>query len=419
MVWLCAGGENWAASAGSQWGSGDACEAAWSGVTCCPNAQLELGDSLQHALTESGSRAARNVTIPSNATQQAGSREREEVCYDRTGDNGVRRPVRWDGAASGPYARGAVDCAIASDGQSTCGVVKLDLAGRNLRGTLPDSMCALLDHLQRIDLSNNSLVGALPGADERDLNAWRREGGAHGCLPSLEDLIVNSPGSAQTSALSGPFPRWLIGRMEVTPEGYAPLRRLHLPDNSLTIPHDVDLRRIAQACAHKIDCLGLPPVSCSAFGPGRFVADLDGSGCVECKNDWGWALALLLAVGVLGALAMRKIFAIVSKRKTLVRRYIATVLILVAHLQILSLIGSMRLTWPPLVSELYKCVAQRLFSTSPRLACVPCTRAWSPLHPPPSTLCPPPLLHPLLTTPNALRAPPRPLPRQVPAPRLT
>ena len=57
-------------------------------------------------------------------------------------------------------------------------VVKIDLVGNNMSGTLPARICSL-SGLHSIDLSNNSLSGELPECGPLD-------------LPNLQELILNS-----------------------------------------------------------------------------------------------------------------------------------------------------------------------------------------------------------------------------------
>ena len=127
------------------------------------------------------------------------------------------------------------------------------------------------------------------------------------------------------------------------------LRTVHLGDNLFDDPRGGEgqrrMTRLRRACDWlRVDCTGLPPLSCTAFGP-RFALSVAGDVCVKCPSEGERVLLVCLvafAAAALLALVMR--FArLVRKYRTRVR-YMTTALIFVNHVQNLALIGSMQVT---------------------------------------------------------------------------
>ena len=99
-------------------------------------------------------------------------------------------------------------------------------------------------------------------------------------------------------------------------------------------------------------CLGLPPVSCSAFA-GDSRLDLSNPNmCVDCTHSATAYVTFLVIVGV-GALGALAIFARLSFRHPHARkRWISSALLLVTHAQALALLSYLHLAWPPAVQLL-------------------------------------------------------------------
>ena len=228
---------------------------------------------------------------------------------------------------------------------TTCDVVKIDLVGNNMSGTLPARICSL-SGLHSIDLSNNSLSGELPECGPLD-------------LPNLQELILNSEDpsnvkpfldssigtmavitngtleSVTVNRFVGTFPQpWLLQAIR---RRTLPLRALHVAHTSFTLPNVATQRYLAQKCSSELECSGLPPLSCSAFGPGRHVVDVKGLECIECADPWVvWVIASLLFLTFMIVLvtALRCFKKYVSGR---ILRHSSTVIILMNQLQTVAL----------------------------------------------------------------------------------
>ena len=209
------------------------------------------------------------------------------------------------------------------------------------------NLCSTLPYLQELILSDNSISGGLPGifADESS------------CLPQLRALNVES------NQLTGALPRWLVERAELgytaqDSGGDGGLRTLHLGDNLFDDPREEANRQrvtpLLLACNRlDIDCTGLPPNSCTAFGP-RYEVAVEGGVCVRCPSEAERVLLALLVVFAMAVLmALALLFArLVRKYRSRVR-HMTTALIIVNHVQNLALIGAMRLEWPEVLVEIY------------------------------------------------------------------
>lgn len=175
-------------------------------------------------------------------------------------------------------------------------------------------LCSTLPFLQELILSDNAIGGGLPGVFADDSS----------CLPQLRDLRV------ERNQLQGALPLWMIARAE---KGYKPrddgfdegLRTLHLGDNFFDDPRGEAAKRrmtrLRRACDRLgVDCTGLPPIDCTAFGP-RYALSVKGDLCVKCPSEAERiVIALILAFAVALLLALVLLFAkLVRKYRTRVR----------------------------------------------------------------------------------------------------
>lgn len=244
----------------------------------------------------------------------------------------------------------------------TCAVVAIDLSGNNMTGTLEHTPWTTLPNLQVLDVSNNSLFGQLPCNDTADTS----------CLPNLQMLIVNRRGTESRNALSGTLPVWLLDRIN---DGT--MTQLLLGDNSLTPPDDAMQEWLSNKCNGGVTCEGIAPHSCTAWGPGRWALDFAGQRCISCDNYLDGALVLFAVALVLVAIALRAVFLAAFpgcslRRCTLqddetkditeariaysrrMRRHLSTAILMLNQVQTLGLIGSLRLSWPPLLVAFFK-----------------------------------------------------------------
>ncbi|KOO53741.1 ctr1-like protein kinase, partial [Chrysochromulina tobinii] len=240
---------------------------------------------------------------------------------------------------------------------ATCVVVKVLLPSNNLIGSLDGALCEL-PSLQHLDLSGNALTGSLPSAAD--------------CWPRLTYLDLTQTRSwDDEGGVSGRVPEWLLDRLNF-------MAPLHLANNAFDDPtaaeSAVAISRIWQRCqtlgAER--CSGVPPIGCSAFNRQgqRYEVELDGLGCVRCPTPLemglvgcGIAFIVLLLMRLLG-LYTRFMRDYPEHAKT----HFATFMILVGHLQTLTIIGSMQLGWPLIIQEILASINLPFMSYIP----VPC-----------------------------------------------
>ena len=253
----------------------------------------------------------------------------------------------------------------------------LDLSGNHLVGTLNNepSLCNL-SRLQVLDLSDNLLSSELPGISSDD------------CMPALQAL--NLEGNTSHLGLSGQLPIWVLVRAFALNGLFA----LRLQHNSFETPGRHSLLALINVChtgrsgKPPMQCSGLPPNSCSAFGPTRHVVSVYGETCVECDGNHVatvLALAGLLAAGIL---VLIMLYRLSRGSPGIVRRYFASIIIIAQHAQVpvmsllrsrvftqdlkkglllmppqvLAVLGSMDLNWPPLLTKIFDLLQFQLLS---------------------------------------------------------
>jgi hypothetical protein len=155
----------------------------------------------------------------------------------------------------------------------------------------------------------------------------------------------------------------------------APLR---LANNALDDPTNADsavaISRLWQRCSTlgAEQCSGVPPIGCSAFNRQgeRYEVELDGLGCVRCPTP-------LEVIGLAGAgasfvllfvLFVRYFTRYMRKYPEHAKTHVASFLILVGHLQTLTIIGRLQLGWPLIIQEILASINLPLISYIP----VPC-----------------------------------------------
>ena len=261
------GTDGWKNASG--WVQGEPCVDGWHGVTCChedfPEYRQLNGEWTCH----------RNGSFVGGA-----------------GDAQTDAPATGDACRSAtPERHGA-----------RCVVVALTLRDNNLRGELPEALCALHPHLVQLDVRGNRLSGALPE-----------------CVTSL--AVVD------------------------------------LGDNDFWyVEADGTLRRLISRCrgSSSTYCTGVPPLSCDAFGPSYQVRSDDSSLCVACP-PLSQSLLLQFAALLFFALLLVAYLRAVQHFRRLGEKldlWINTAAIFFCHLQTVSIVGTLKLAWPPSVEAL-------------------------------------------------------------------
>lgn len=306
----------------------------WEGVTCCPKTYpLYDGVKCRPLGAPLGEQAAAVDSTRTMAEPGASWTEATGGCHSGsvTGD---------------PHLDAA-----------TCVVVAISLAGNNLRHTPGtsalsppfdmSSLCAPasgLDYLQVLDLKENPRLGGAT-ADGRRLTL---NGVTATCFRRLRILDLTN------SRFTGALPVSLLDAGLRTGQ----LDQLRLRGNELSYPSGTQaellLRQVVAECkslGSNVLCEGLPPVSCDAFGPAFRLSASDPSQCIEC--DPGSFLKAILGVSLISALLLSLIATyiyLVRKYKSSIKAGVATVAILLAHLQTVSIVGYLQLAWPPSVT---------------------------------------------------------------------
>jgi hypothetical protein len=317
LLYEATGGNAWRND--DKWLSGEPCVDGWFGVHCCPQALPVLrGD--------------------------------DECTAAGGGATGVRTTQGSPACHSGSATGTALDLA-------TCVVVKVLLPSNNLIGQIPPLI--QLPFLQHLDLSGNALTGSLPSAAD--------------CFPRLTYIDLTQMRSwDDEGGVTGPVPEWLLGRLDFM----APLR---LANNALDDPTDdksaVAVSRLWQRCQTlgAEQCSGVPPIGCSAFNRQgqRYEVKLNGLECVRCPTP-------LEIIGLAGAVAffvllfvlfVRYYTRFMRKYPEYAKTHIASFMILVGHLQTLTIIGSLQLGWPLIIQEILASINLPLISYIP-LPCI-------------------------------------------------
>jgi len=318
LLYEATGGGAWRNN--SRWLSGEPCVDGWFGVHCCPQSLPVL-------------------------------RGGDECTADGGGATGVRTTQGSPACHSGSVTGTALDLA-------TCVVVKVLLPSNNLIGSLDGAVCEL-PFLQHLDLSGNSLIGALPSTAA--------------CLPQLTSLdLTVRRGWEDPGGLSGRVPEWLLDRLE----SLAPLR---LANNAFDDPKAAEsaaaISRIWQRCSTlgAEQCSGVPPVGCSAFNRQgqRYEVELNGLGCARCPTPIE-IVGIASAFAGIALLFLMLVYAytrFVRKYPEHAKTHVATIMILVGHLQTLTIIGSLQLGWPLIIQEILASINLPFMSYIP-LPCI-------------------------------------------------
>ena len=228
-----------------------------------------------------------------------------------------------DADVSGPLSpsRGVTD----REGRDAV-VVAIELSGMQLE-CCPDEFCEGscvpedilgLSRLAKFDISNNSLSGPFPG--------W------------LYDSSWGDRGNSSSPACGAPIA--FLGRNDFEydqAELFQALQVCRAAGN-----------RFFNRCG-----TGLPPVSCDAFGSDYRVKLDDANRCVDCREvDLVGPFVVLLVLLVIFALLLACYLSFLKKYEERLDLAINTAAILVCHVQILQIFGTLALARPPSVNAI-------------------------------------------------------------------
>ena len=248
-----------------------------------------------------------------------------------------------------------------------CVVVRLDLAGNGLSGALEMEHLCALPWLGELFLQGNGagLAGAtlLPEGGDVASGDVASANWPDGCFQSLR--VLNLEGNGLTGAL----PAWLP-RLDA-------LEGVSLGGNDFSIPTDWDdaiaaaesapgengalprpgpsvrtgesAERLIRRCrSFSTTCSGMPPLSCAAFGAHYKIELDDPSKCIYCA-PYAITRSLIsliaLSVAFCGLLALYVV--LLNRDRTAMKRWVSTLSIFFAHLQVLAVLGNLSLQWPP------------------------------------------------------------------------
>ena len=239
--------------------------------------------------------------------------------------------------------------------RARCVVVRLSLPNNRLDGplTFGDLATAELRSLAQLDLSSNALRD---GGFTSDGGEYRESffGNATQLL-TTEAAATEAP--CQLTALreldlasnriGGPLPAW-VAQCDA-------LERIRLYNNSFLYPHDDEsaqravLDGLLEECQElTVSCTGLPPLSCNAFGVDYVADSTDNSRCIRCTDPLlpliGVGAVFVLALGALGFYTW-----LIQRYPQAMQQSVATATLIIDHLQTVSIVGNLKLLWPPAV----------------------------------------------------------------------
>ena len=250
----------------------------------------------------------------------------------------------------------------------------LDLGSTSISGSVPTQLGRLTELAGNLYLGTTSISGSVPKQLGRltALAGALELGGTSisGSVPTQLGRLTALAGSLYlyTTSISGSVPTQL-GRLTAllgslyldttSISGSVPtqlgnlgsLRTLNLGSMRLQYPstpsQHLALRTATRRCGGAPTvCLGVPPASCSAFGPTYAPVIGETSVCVEC-GDAAWLVGLVLAL-----LALLLVGAVAGFVRALhrhprgLKRWVSTCAILASHVQGLAILGSLPLEWP-------------------------------------------------------------------------
>ena len=160
------------------------------------------------------------------------------------------------------------------------------------------------------------------------------------------------------------------------------LRVLDVRDNALTYPSSAaeweQFNRATANCGGgevdavalgRMQCDGLPPLGCSAFGPRYMLRLANPYECDLCPESLAWPIARLVAVGVAVVSCAAAYVALVVRHPEALRRWVSTLTIFMNHAQTMSIVGSLGLDWPASVRHLLRALSLDVLNV-PQASCI-------------------------------------------------
>jgi len=98
-------------------------------------------------------------------------------------------------------------------------------------------------------------------------------------------------------------------------------------------------------------CEGLPPRSCRAFGNDHVVALEDPNKCVACNMSLSVTVAIMVLLVLLFVAVLVGYIRLIYKYPDTLRRGVNTASLLIGHMQTVSILTSLQLSWPSSVLE--------------------------------------------------------------------
>ena len=219
------------------------------------------------------------------------------ICENDQGDampDGFVAQQTWpQGCASGNVTGTRID-------RERCEVVGLSLFDNNLNGEQLSAGLNVVDSLQAVDLRGNG-------------------------------------------RLHGPLPSWVVdARLEV-----------RLGVNGFSYDDDSSLLSLFTRCRTDpgLACEGLPPLSCKAFGDNSVVSLEDPNKCVGCSTSVSVTVAVMVGLLLLFVACLVGYIRLISRYPDALRKGVSTASLLIGHMQTVSILTSLRLSWPTSVLE--------------------------------------------------------------------
>ena len=310
----------------STWLVGAPCSQTWAGLECCPSAKPFYWEERCHRCAKSGCGRRLSEAQPLISADDA----------SRTCSSGSSNGTTAD--------------------YEVCEVVSIGLRDKNLSGTLDlDRLCDVRS-LSVLDLGSSEgcvqCTDATPKAGERCCNnvanvispARDKECAGLNRLTSL-DLSRNN--------MDGALPLSLLLNQD--------LNSIHLEGNKFEYPDaeedEAALDALVRLCNRPgMDCDGLPPTNCDAFGSKRADGSDDGSTymvrvdnpnrCLRCE-DVVLPIVMISVACVVVVIGMGLYIFLIRKYRHHLKKWVSTVAIFFTHLQTIGIVGNLKLHWPP------------------------------------------------------------------------
>ncbi len=121
------------------------------------------------------------------------------------------------------------------------------------------------------------------------------------------------------------------------------LTNLDLGNNQLTYPAPPSVIALCNSLGPS-NCQGLIPPICTAYK--NIVTSMDLQSCIKCPYSTLETVILLIVIGLIMVLALRKFLQLVHQYPGSVGGTVASISIVTSHAQMMSVVSSMDLSWP-------------------------------------------------------------------------